>query len=523
MAIIGGLFATLFSRLLGPRKGALAAVAGIAIYTVLVGANPAVVRSAMMSGSAIFARQVGRRQDGLNTLLLVGAVMALFHPFVLWEIGFQLSFMATLGLVLYAGPLGEWFTNLLAKRMPADSARRLARPVGEYVLFTFAAQLTTLPVLAYHFERVSFIALVANPFILPAQPMVMILGGAATMAGLVWLPLGKLAAWFAWPFVVYTVRVVEWFAQVESSEIMLGEVALAVVLLFYGFIFGLTFLKPRFPQVFAAIRPGFFLSVLGVVTVFIWRAGVSAPDGNLHVTIIDVSAGSTSGEAVLVQTPSGRYVLINGGPNASLLSDSLGRRLPLAQRSLDWLVVANPADEHIAALPRVVERFPAGQVLWAGDTYTSRSARALQPVFSREGVEVVPARAGQILDMGGGCRLRVLASYRSGAMLLLEWREFRMLIPSGASLMDLETVVDPGLLRPLSALMLADGGYEPANPADVIRSLEPGLVIISVAPADNKGRPSVDGLEGYTVLRTDRNGWVRITTDGEVMWVEAAR
>jgi uncharacterized repeat protein (TIGR01451 family) len=105
MAIIGGLFATVFSRLLGPRKGALAAVAGIAIYTVLVGANPAVVRSAMMSGSAIFARQVGRRQDGLNTLSLVGAVMALFHSFVLWEIGFQLSFMATLGLVLYAGPL----------------------------------------------------------------------------------------------------------------------------------------------------------------------------------------------------------------------------------------------------------------------------------------------------------------------------------------------------------------------------------------------------------------------------------
>jgi beta-lactamase superfamily II metal-dependent hydrolase len=56
----------------------------------------------------------------------------------------------------------------------------------------------------------------------------------------------------------------------------------------------------------------------------------------------------------------------------------------------------------------------------------------------------------------------------------------------------------------------------------VIEVLQPGLVIISVAPADSKGRPSVDGLEGYTVLRTDRNGWVRITTDGEQMWVEAA-
>jgi hypothetical protein len=84
MAIIGDLFATVFSRLLGPRNGALAAVASIAFYAILVGVNPAVVRSALI------ARQVGRRQDGLNTLLLVGAVMALFHPFVL-NVGIRLE------------------------------------------------------------------------------------------------------------------------------------------------------------------------------------------------------------------------------------------------------------------------------------------------------------------------------------------------------------------------------------------------------------------------------------------------
>ncbi len=70
IAIIAGLFVALFSRLLGRRKGALVAVLGILLYTVLVGATASVVRAAIMGGLAIFARQVGRRQNGLNTLVL---------------------------------------------------------------------------------------------------------------------------------------------------------------------------------------------------------------------------------------------------------------------------------------------------------------------------------------------------------------------------------------------------------------------------------------------------------------------
>jgi competence protein ComEC len=88
MAILAALFAGFFGRQLGPRKGALAAVLGISVYTILVGANAAVVRAAIMGGLSIFVRQVGRRQNGLNTLAFTAAVMALFNPQVLWDVGF---------------------------------------------------------------------------------------------------------------------------------------------------------------------------------------------------------------------------------------------------------------------------------------------------------------------------------------------------------------------------------------------------------------------------------------------------
>jgi competence protein ComEC len=180
-------------------------VVGTSIYTVLVGANAAVVRSAIMGGLSIFARQVGRRQHGLNTLALTAAVMALFNPMILGDHGFQLSVAATLGLILYAEVFSEAFKSLMARRLSEETATRVTRPVGEYILFTFAVQLLTLPVMAYLFNRISLVALIANPLILPAQPPVMILGGLAVLLGLVYYLLGQLAGYLALPVVVLSI------------------------------------------------------------------------------------------------------------------------------------------------------------------------------------------------------------------------------------------------------------------------------------------------------------------------------
>jgi predicted membrane metal-binding protein len=101
----------------------LAAFLAITLYAGLAGATPSVVRAAIMGGLSVLAVQLGRQQNGLNSLAFVAAVMALFAPMILWDVGFQLSFMATLGLILYAGPLSQAFTGLAARRVPQAHSR----------------------------------------------------------------------------------------------------------------------------------------------------------------------------------------------------------------------------------------------------------------------------------------------------------------------------------------------------------------------------------------------------------------
>ncbi|HJS30046.1 MAG TPA: ComEC/Rec2 family competence protein, partial [Anaerolineales bacterium] len=346
ISLLAGLLMAVFGRLLGLRRGAVAAAAGVGAYTVLVGADAAVVRAAIMGMLAILARRTGRRQTALNSLAFAAALMALANPLILGDVGFQLSFAATLGLVLYADPFSEGFIRLSRRYLPEDRARRLAGPVGEYFLFTLAAQLTSLPVTVYHFRQISISSLAANPAILPAQPAVMVLGGLAVVIGLLAPPLGKLAGLLAWPFIVYTTRAVEFFAGLPSGVWRLGEMAPGVVILFYGLLVVLTFPPARLRAWRGTMTPSAPLVGMALVAVLVWRTALAAPDGLLHMTLLDVGQG----DGLLIETPSGRFMLVDGGPRATLLSDALGRRLPPGRRRLDTLVVAAASEEQLGGL-----------------------------------------------------------------------------------------------------------------------------------------------------------------------------
>ena len=522
ITIIAGLFTFLFSHLLGRYKGAIAAAAGIVFYTVLVGANAAVVRAAILGLLALVGHLIGRRQSGLNSLSFAAAVMAIFSPTILWDVSFQLSFAATLGIMLYAEPFTQVFTNLAARVITQEKAERLAGPVGEYFFLTLAAQITTLPLMAYYFQRISLTALVANPLILPAQPPLMILGGLAVLSGVIFQPLGQLLAWVAWPFAAYTIRMVEWLARIPNGSIALGQVALPMILVFYTVLFLVTSAYKRITNQITRLAPVIPLTILVGLTVMVWKTASSSPDGQLHVSVLDVGTG----EAVLIQSPTGRSVLLNGGESTIKLSEAMGRRLSPFNRSLDWLVVADIDDEDLAGIPGNLERFTPTNVLWAGNTYGTQAASELWSEVSTKSIPRTMMQPGQKLDLGSGVLLEVISTDARGAVLLLEWDRFRMLLPLGMDFGALESLQENSTIRNLSALLLAESGYAPLNPRELITWLRPQVALLSVAAGDRTGLPSpetLEALEGHNLLRTYQNGWIEIKTYGIQMWVEVER
>ncbi|MCA2000511.1 MAG: ComEC/Rec2 family competence protein [Chloroflexi bacterium] len=528
IAIIAGIFFSVFKNVFGERIGAAFAAVGILFYTLLVGADWAVVRAAIMGILSLLARQLGRRNNGMNSLGMAVLLMLFINPMSLWDAGFQLSAAATLGLILYAEPFSNFTLNLLTRLFKQDM-KAFARILNESVTLTFAAQLTTIPIMAYHFNRISLVSFIANPFILFAQPAVMTLGGAAVFVSLFLFPLGQLIAWFAEPFAAYTIRVVELFDGLARSSLLFVEVKLWHLILGYALLFGVTFgwdeIKKRIQALSGSLRAVALtaaLTFLFACAIMAWRASAATGDGLLRITFLE--AGSA--DAILIQTPEGRNLLINGGESASKLSDELGRRLPYFSRKLDWLVVASTREEQLAALPRLTERIPPENVLWSGNAQASYSAQALDKYFAAQGIPVSKAETGQRLELGDQAFIEVKAVGPRGSALLVEYKNFRALFPIGVSEGTLEALEFGNAIDKVDVLLLADSGYAPSNPPDLIENLRPQLTILSVSAGDPNGLPSqevLDSLDGYALLRTDRSGWIQVVTDGISMRVETQR
>ncbi|HRQ23343.1 MAG TPA: ComEC/Rec2 family competence protein [Anaerolineales bacterium] len=529
IAIIAGMFFSIFKNLFGERIGAILAVVGIFFYAFLVGGDAAVMRAAFMGSVSLFARQVGRRNDGMNALMMVALLMALINPLVLWDVSFQLSFFATLGLILYSEPFSD-FTNRIIERIIKEDTSTIARIINENVTLTFAAQLTTIPIMAYHFKRISLISFIANPFILPVQPPVMIVSGLALLASVVFYPLGQLIAWIAWPFSAYSIRVVELFDKVPHGVIVLGDSSIWFVILFFAPLLAVTFgwsnIQAWFQRTAGALRAvavTLAFSFAFICMILFWRASSTAGDGQFHITFLEVG----SADAVLIQTPEGRNILINGGASVTELSDELGRRLPFFSRKLDWLIIASTQENQLAALPRVVEIYPPDKVLWSGNTQASFSAQRLDEFFALKGIPVTRAEAGQRLELGENSFIEIQAVGPRGSVVLIQYGSFRALLPIGLSQGMLEEMEYGNVIGKVDVLLLSESGYAPTNPPDLFENMTPQLVVLSVAAGDPNGLPSQEVLDalggGYSILRTDRHGWIDVTTDGIQMRVTAER
>lgn len=407
----------------------------------------------------------------------------------------------------------------LTTRVSADTARRLTGPVSEYLLLTLAAQLTTFPLIVYHFGRISLVSLPVNVAILPAQPPVMTIGGLAVVLGAIFQPAGQALAFLVWPFLAYSIRVVEWFAGWDAAVRTVGQVDVWLVLFYYLILFGLTlYWQPFWEGLKRNLKPAMLLAGLAAATLLVWPAALSGPDGMLHVTVLDVGEG----EAVLIETPGGRYALIGGGQSPSQLADGLGRTLPLFHRQLDVLVVAGTGKDQLAALPTVLPRYIPSQVWWAGEVEASRPARQVYAWLQQEGLPVQTILTGQALDLGDGAEMQVLSVTDEGAVLLVRWHVFRVLLPIGGIEGTLGAPEVTIRTRGLTAVLLPHGGREGYLTADWLALAHPSLVLASVDALNLRGLPdpaTLDLLAGYPLYRTDLHGSIELVTDGRQLWI----
>jgi len=532
MAILSEVVMRLLSSLRVPRRwAAVAGITVIAIYTLFVGANAAVVRAAIMSSMLVIGSLFRRKTFVPASLAFVTLLMSAANPTVLWDISFQLSLFAVLGLALFVDPLSKVFNHFLHRILPRSIAAPVGSFLGEPLIVTLAAQATTLPLIILYFGRLSFASLGVNLLIIPVQAPLLIIGGLATL--LAWVvPVAQLLYWFDLILLAWTTSVVRLFARLPFADVEFHVDSRLIAIYFMVLIGG---------ALMHATQPTWALSLgrlirqraVTAVTLFAGASiviltgavALSRPDNLLHVWFIDV--GHSNG--VLVQTPGGAQMLIDGGRFPSRLLTILGDRLPFTDREIEVVVVTAPDEFDTSALSAVLARYEVSVVLTNGQPNLSETFLQLQDMLAQH--EVVPVRAGYSLEVDDGVRLEVLHPAQQPSLddslddnalaLRLAYGSISFLLTADLSYEGQTAVLENGQWPLATVLQLPQHGTARSLSPTFLEAVQTQVAVLQSDRANRRGDPDADVLASLgtiPVWRTDVGGTIHMWTNGRELW-----
>ncbi len=549
IAIVAATVAALAGRL-GRRRRAIVLVVAIVAYVLFAGASPSVVRAAAMAGVVLLARESGRAGRAAAALGWAAVLLLVADPGLIDDPGFQLSTLATGGILAWASSWTERIGRLAGGRVP----RWLAESLG----VSLAAQVATLPVVLLTFGRLAVVSPAVNLAIVPivapamAAALVALAGGAASLLGGPAI-VATLAGLPAWGLLTAMCTIIRAAAALPFANVSFGPPwtlvagGLSAAAILRGPAIwrwarrqrsGRRAREPRPDSarndrspVSRPARRSSRLALIGLVAAAasLGLAFAHRVDGTTRITVLDIGQG----DAILVEGGRGGRMLIDGGPDPDRLLVELDRRLPPWDRRIDILVLTHPHEDHVAGMPLLLERYRIGRIYETGMRGPGPGYRAFDRELARGGA---PARA--LLSTGAriavdDIRFRVLwpdpgrvprqppdagRGINDVSVVLLGEVAGRRILLTG----DVEDDVDPLLasrgLPPVDILKVAHHGSATASTSTFLDEVRPKVAIVSAGAGNPYGHPArstIDRLAatGARVLRTDTDGSVAVTID----------
>ncbi len=210
------------SPLLGKHGSVAVTLLGIALFLYIVGLGPTIVRAAIMGSLTIVASYLGRKSLPLYFLGAAGFIMVCINPAVVGDISFQLSFLATLGIILFGGSASS---HVATKHPEFPSNLTIAvitwlwAVVRADLRITLSAQLFTVPVILFNFHRISLISPLANVMVGWLVPFIMYGGLLLVFCSYVFKPLALLLSWVLWVPLTVFITVITWLSRVPIASI----------------------------------------------------------------------------------------------------------------------------------------------------------------------------------------------------------------------------------------------------------------------------------------------------------------
>ena len=547
------------------KVSALFAVIPIIGYAFIAGLRISTIRATIMILCFLIALLAGRGRDLLNILAFAAFAILIISPASLFDVSFQLSFVAVASIILITPTLG----SMIPKGTGDGIFRKGITSIILFTIVSLSAMIGTYPLIALYFNRVSTIALLSNLFIIPITGFAVLPLGILFIISAPFAPIATAFIQTASFFIRISVSIVDFLSSFSFSSFHATTPTVPEIIFYYLLI--ITALKladawrskggetgysssgnaktcflpvaiTRLGDMYMSNRKRFLALFLSFILLFFAANAIyshirTSCQKYLEITFIDVGQGSST----LIKFPGGITMLVDGGGFYDRSFD-LGKYVvaPYLWREkikkVDIMVLTHPDQDHIGGLPYVADNFETGELWSNGCESENESCRRLNEIITKKAIHhriVDKETPEQVI---GGASIRILNPANSTAGKGLHFPDFdynnngivmkitfgntSILLPADISESAEAEIVASGTDLKADILMAPHHGSRTSSSALFLKAVRPEIVVISCGPGNVFGFPNRDVLDRYAkagikILRTDKTGAATIITDGE--------
>lgn len=492
------------------------------VYFFLTGAAPATARSVIMISVLVVALWLERESDPMNSLVTAAFLILALWPPALFDLSFQLSFLAFWGMIILVPAVMGIFRGLKS---------RWSRAGALLLAAGFAATAATFVPIAYHFHRTSIIGLVANFAVVPLMGYgAVILGFAALPFIFLWGEMATLLLRGAAFFVHLSDCAITWLAAMP--ELPSWTPSQPQLSLFFVLVAAVTFV--------ASVRGRIAVAV--VITAAFIAAGLweqSAAKGKLVINFLSIGQG----EATLITFPDGKRMLVDGGGNGWEGGSSVGERLlvPALRRlgadRLDFVVMTHAHPDHAEGLISAVKSFPVGEFWESGINEETTIYRELTALLKAGKIPVRRVHGGSTSIPVGGAVIEPMGPMvgtspdgnENSLVFRLSYGTFSMLFTGDIGAVTEKALVAKGGSLHSTVLKVPHHGSRHSSSPPFLRAVSPEVALIATGYGNSHGLPTQEVLDRLgrvyaAVFRTDLDGTIVISVDEEgydiIRWKE---
>lgn len=514
-------------RRIGATPKLFATWALIIAYALLVGGEPSTVRAAWMAGLVAFGYATGNPLYLPLSAAFSVLMQTAYEPQLLWDRGFQLSLAATCGIAFLVSPLKERWRAFFQPNYPVSTAGAILRAGVDLCLTTTCILAFTMPLSTSFSGQLSGVTLPVNLLIVPVQAILLMIGAAGLILSVIAPVLGLAILWLCLPLVSWTQTIVNGAASIATNTLSV-YIPPWLVLLYWGIIGGVVLLndanwigwhrlmKRRMYRLMLGAS-----GILGLVSVVLFGIAAARPTGELHVWFLDANGAN----AVLIRSPNGATIMIDGGRSPVRLSSLIGERLPANTEHLDMLILSAPDEQETSAWVEVGRRYPPSVTLTHGQPNLGVPWQTLLTTLTEHGTTLHSVQKGNSIQTNDGMMIEVLwpltqprlgASITSeGLALRLVYGEFSLIMLGNLDREAQSQLVKSDFIFDADVLVIPQHAQARALDGTFLATVNPSTVIIPAAPERPPDSDVLAMLNGRLVYLTSQHGTLHLTSDGQ--------